>query len=171
MAWRLRQADREERRRASVFVAAFVCGLSPMLLTVVASGVFPAFGGFVAAHFAVVYGPQYFMLLAIPVLAGYSVRVHHILDVKLVVRRAIQYVFATWTIRVMTLLPIAAFAFYAFINRRATVSDVTSSLRGEVFLATAVLALIALTQRERWLTSIDRQFFREQYDAHVVLSR
>jgi GAF domain-containing protein len=109
-------------------------------------------------------------LLTVPITTAYSVRVHRALDVRLVIRRAMQYILARYTLAAVAALPFVVFVAYVYAQRERRIEDLLqgSAAIGALFLS--LLGLLILRARRPALEALDRRFFREQHDAHRVLS-
>ena len=168
---RLARAEPEERRRARLFLIGFAIGLTPMLGTISVEASVPAYAAFVQSHRIAIYGVAYVLFISIPVTTSYFVSVNRVLDARLVLGQALRYVLATWSVRLMALLPLAGLAAFVFAHRREAVGDVLSGTQGVRLIVLAALGAMLLAFRERWLNAVDRRFFREQYDSRLILTR
>jgi hypothetical protein len=169
--WRIRAAPVQERRRVSLFLAGFWIGSGPMLLTIVLGALIPEvrdwldeesnrwFSSYVLRPF----------LLTIPVTTAYSVLVYHVLDVKLVVRRAIRYALARYAVLAATAIPFIGLILYLYGRRDQTISELLSGFRPILLIAATVFGLAVFRLRKKVLALIDRHFFREQYDSRQIL--
>src|SRR5262245_65294049 len=89
----------------------FVGGLSivslPMMVEVILEVLFPAFKAWMNIPPARQWGGVilYPFLLSVPATTTYSVLVNRVLDVKLIVRQALQYALARYSVLTMTALP------------------------------------------------------------------
>ncbi len=169
--WKARAARRVERRRVGLFLTALAVGIGPITIEIAMEALIPGYYEFVttpAVHF-------YYSLVLYPLIIfepfgiAYAVLVHRVLDIKLLIRRAVQYALARDTVLVLAAAPFAGLAWYIYTQRHQTVSDLLSG-RGLLISAVALLALVLLRLRRRMLDAIDRGFFHEQYDARRVLT-
>jgi len=172
IAWKARRAEADERRRARLFVAAFVLGLGPLFLEVVLETLIPAYARFIRRPAGLLIGGLIFypLLLSIPLTTAYSVTVHRVLDVRLIVRRALQYLLARYVVMALAALPFAGLLVHLYRHRSEPVGELLTGAGGLFFMATTALGLLAFRTRGRLLAAIDRRFFREQYDARRILS-
>lgn len=171
IAWKARRAEAAERRRAGLFVAAFILGLGPIFLEVVLEALIPPYARWIRRPAGLLIGGLVFypLLLSIPLTTAYSVTVHRVLDVRLIVRRALQYLLARYVIMVLAALPFAGLLIHLYRHRTEPVGELLAGAGGIFFLSGAALGLVALRMRGRLLPAIDRRFFREQYDARRIL--
>jgi eukaryotic-like serine/threonine-protein kinase len=171
IAWKARRAEAAERRRASLFVAAFILGLGPIFLEVVLEALIPPYARWIRRPAGLLIGGLFFypLLLSIPLTTAYSVTVHRVLDVRLIVRRALQYLLARYVVIVLAALPFVGLLIHLYRHRNEPVGELLTGPGGIFFLSTAALGLVALRMRGQLLPAIDRRFFREQYDARRIL--
>ena len=160
-----------EGRRVRLFCAALILGWGPVSLQILLESTIPAYYAFLerpAVEFAyslVIYPT----LLAIPVGTTYSVLVDHVLGVRLVVRKALRYALARYSVMFLVALPVLWLGWYGYANRHLTIAEILRS-RGPVILVATAAAVLLLRTRRRLLQAIDRRFFRDQYTAHEALN-
>jgi Protein kinase domain len=171
--WKARSAQLQERRRVQLFVASLAIGLGPLIGQLVLEILIPPFRtlmnlpenrrlfGFVVYPF----------LLSIPFTATYAVLVHRVLNIELIIRRAIQYLLARYTVLFASIVPFAGLAIYIYQRRQQTITELFSGTRIFGFAAAAVASIVLLALRKKILTAIDRFFFREHYDARQILAQ
>lgn len=166
MPLRDRHASRTEQRRVRVLLFGFAIGASPIVLFSLldAVGLMENRALFVASTWVV-----YPSLIAVPFLTAYSVLVDRALDVRLLVRRAMQYALARYTLIGATALPAALIVVFVFVNRGTSVADLFSGGEAIVLVLLALTAGVTLRVRDRLVAALDRRFFREQYDARRIL--
>ncbi len=166
-----RAAAKSEKRRVGIFLTALTIGPIMIALEIALQDRVTGYrvvaenSSFAAAHAILIY----VLLLSVPFGAAYAVLVHHVLDVKLVVRQALQYAFARYAVIAATTLPFIIFGAYLYRHRSDTVSELVSASPPVVLLVATVPGLLALKFRRRLLDAVDRRFFREQYDARRTL--
>lgn len=166
LAIRARFAAGEERRRVQLFTAGLVLGLAPLFLQIVfdiaAKSPEPPDETWVGILFA--------FFLSAPVATAYAVVVHHVLNVQLVARRALQYALARYSAIGLATVPLLALVFYLHQHKEESLAEIFSGNHVLLLGTASVLGLSALRYRRRLLDSIDRRFFREQYDARQILT-
>jgi len=106
--------------------------------------------------------------LALPSSFAYAVLRHRLFDVSFILRRSLQYALARGVLA--STVPVAASAFLAdlYLNRDIAFEGMLRT-RGWVYAGLAGLALVARARRQHWLEQLDRRFFRERYDAQILL--
>jgi protein kinase-like protein len=166
-----RAARVDEQRRARLFVAGLIAGFVPMAVDVLLEFMIPAFGAWmdrpdVRPWAGLVVYP---LLLSVPLTTSYAVAVDQVLSVRLVVRQAIRYALTRATIVGMLGVPFAVLLVYLYTHRSEPVSAFLQGSRPAALGLIAAGAAALLFARRRLLTAVDRRFFREQYDAHLIL--
>lgn len=166
----IRTAPRSDRNRVALFVAGIVVGSIPLFVVVLAKGVSPSLRSWLDAPTQewINYGVR-LATLTIPVTTAYSVLVNHVLDVRLVVRQALQYALARSAVMAATAIPFAAFVFYVYRNREETIAELLSGAGPLVLIVATVAGLVMVQMRQSVLAAVDRRFFREHYDARRIL--
>jgi hypothetical protein len=110
----------EDRYRATMFVSGLVAGVAPFTVEVLAEEMIPAYK--VWAHQPAVepwVGAVIFGALAIvPFITTYSVLFDRVVEVRVVLRAALQYVLARYTLLGATLVPFVALGLYLFQHRQ-----------------------------------------------------
>ena len=168
-----RAAGITDRRRSQLFVWALVLGTGPILAQVVLESAIPAYGTFMNQHASRMWSGA----ILYPVLwtglatAAYAVYAGEVLSVRLVIRRAIRYALARGTIVGLMAIPFAAVFWIVYQERDQPLAALLGGQRQLVLLALVSLGLILLRVRRPLLDSLDRRFFREQYDARRILGR
>lgn len=168
---RARRASPDERRRVRVLLAGLVLGFGPALTVVLLLAV-PAVDQFLAQDAALraVGVVIYPALLSIPLTTAYAVLAHQALDVRLVVRRALQYALARSTLLGVVALPFAVLVVLVYTRRDERVGDLVSGSTGVLLAGVLAVGAAALYLRTPLMELLDRSFFREQYDGRVVLA-
>ncbi|HEX6617081.1 MAG TPA: serine/threonine-protein kinase [Gemmatimonadales bacterium] len=165
-----RAAD-DERRRVRLLLFGLVAGSAPMLSAVVVMSFWPAADAVLSrpAVFRWLEVLVYTGTLSIPIVTAYAVLVQHALDVRLVVRKAVQYALARYTAIAAAVAPLVILAVLLFTHRHQSLAGLMSGPAGLLLTAVAVLGFAMLGFRRRILAGIDRRFFREHYDAAQTL--
>lgn len=172
MIARTGNALEDERRRVRLFVAGWILGSLPTVLEIILEATVPAVAGYVAvpAHSRVVGYVLSGFLLLIPLTTAYAVVVDRVFDVGFIVRRAIQYALARYTVLGLLAVPVALLVAYLYNNRLRPIGEIFLSTSVSTWSLTAAAADL-LWVRRPLLASIDRRFFREHYDTQQVLTQ
>jgi hypothetical protein len=170
--WQTRSASIEERRRFRLFLLGLALGCGPLLLSLLLKAISPAFRELIETPHGrwvttFVLRP---LLITVPISTAYAVLVHRVLNVRTVVRRAIRYALARYSLLLASAVPFALLLFYLFVHRREPLAELVA---GRLLALSSLLALglVTLRSRQRLLLAIDKRFFREQYDAERILTR
>ena len=173
LLWRVWTAEAAERHRALIFAGALIGGSLPLVLQVILEAI-PGYYAFVHGQPAVelLVGFVVFGALAtIPFVTAYSVLFDRVVELRVVLRAALQYALARYTILFAALVPLGAFALILFRHRAEPMTTLLVGPRPVILGVMAVVALAALRGRQTWLDALDRRFFREDYDARQLLNR
>jgi hypothetical protein len=168
--WKATRADARERRRYRLFVTGLAVGFLPIAAQVFAEATSPAYAAFtsVPPRRLLVGLVLYPLLLSIPVTTAYAVVVHRVMDVKLLVRRAVQYALARFTIVALAAAPAVLLLVSLVRNRDQTIGALFTTSAASTLVPLAVL-LAVLAVRRPLLERIDRMFFREAVDTRTLL--
>ncbi len=165
--WRLKEPN--DRRRIQWAVYGTLVGIAPFAVLTAVEVVFGAYRGVLAAN------PTYQLLtffseityIAIPVTLGYTIVRHRLFDVKVIVRRGVQYALAKRALTALVVVPLAWLVLMALLNTDMTIRELF--LTNPLSVALGIFAALALrfqTPLQQW---IDRRFFRDQYDRERLL--
>jgi hypothetical protein len=154
-------APEGERRRVRLFLLGLVGGVLPMVVQVLLESLFPAYDQFanITSRAPAVDAVLYGLLLATPIVTTYSVIVHHVLDVRTILRVALRYVLARYTVALATAVPFIVLVMQLYGERHRSLADLFQGTRGAWLAAAAAAGLAALTLRQRMLRALDRRFF------------
>ncbi|MCL4811503.1 MAG: SpoIIE family protein phosphatase [Vicinamibacteraceae bacterium] len=160
----------EARRKARLIAWSFVLGLSPWLLVQGA--------GLVVGHGAMAFpfwlwAVPALMLMLLPLVFGYVVVKHRVLELSVLVKRSARYIFVQRGFVLLTLaLSIAVMALVATFSARLLPRLTNAAVPSGVVVG-ALFALVMIRTGSRLSRRveqrIDRAFFREAYDARRVL--
>ena len=165
---RLKEAN--ERRRLRLLLIGGAAAVLPGLVRLVMMGLLPR------APVTVYIMNEFLPNIAIagifvlfPVCFAYSILRHRLLDIRVIVRRGLQYTLARGTL--ISLAPALAvvLALDLTFNRQQTITDIFRS-RGWAYATVLVLVLTAGRWRKPLMEKLDRRFFREQYDSRLILA-
>ncbi len=172
MVWKARAARTEEKDRFRIFILGITLGRLPAVGYVFLAGAVPGFhSGLVERGWNTwIETTLQLTILAVPVVTAYSVLVHRVLNIRALVRSAIQYGLARGAVFLVGLSPLLLVAVYAF-SRRGERLEALFSGYGPIFIAVALLAS-SFTWRARAYAqnSLDRLFLREGIRPHEVVA-
>jgi hypothetical protein len=162
-----------ERHRAATFVIGLLAGSVPFVIEVVAEELVPAYkqwahGPGVEPVIAVlIFGALAF----VPFVTAYSVLFDRVVEVRVALRTAAQYVLARYTVGILAVVPIAALVLYLFAHREERIASLATGGRPMLLGAFAAAGLVTFRLRTRWLHALDKRYFRESYDARDIVTR
>jgi tRNA A-37 threonylcarbamoyl transferase component Bud32 len=165
-----RLTDANERRRVRIVVVGAVAGLLPGMVAVafyrlrtdadVAASIF--------ASPTTALGT--ISLLLFPASFAYAILRHRVFDLKLIIRLGVRYAIARGAL--LSVVPLLALLLVVDVVRRGNAPlAVTFERRAWVYAVIAGLGVAAHLRRRQWFESLDRRFFREQYNTHRLLRR
>jgi hypothetical protein len=99
---------------------------------------------------------------------GYTVVRHRLFNVRVLVRRSLQYALARGTLLALMSLPVIALAGFLWMHRGDSLATLLTGTPAIYILLILPLVLV-IRYRKRLLEALDRRFFREQYDARHLL--
>ncbi|HEX4808936.1 MAG TPA: protein kinase [Bryobacteraceae bacterium] len=106
--------------------------------------------------------------VAFPLCFAYAILRHRLFDIRVIIRQGIRYAAAKQLLLLAAPAIIAVFLADIYTHRDRRVDEIVQE-RGWIYAGLAGLAVLAHLRRERWLRSLDRHFFREQYNAQDIL--
>jgi hypothetical protein len=164
-----RRAAFNERRRLTWVVTGIAVGNLPMLTHIILVAAIPGYAVFAEEpETSRALGIILTMFtLVIPMATTYAVVEEHALDVSFVVRRAVQYALAKYTVIAAIAGVVIAVAAIAYGKRSRPLAEIIAG--SPLVVALTVLLVSLLLARRALLSAIDRRFFRDQYDARQIL--
>jgi hypothetical protein len=157
-----------EKRRARVFVAG-LAAMAPLLIYILIDAAADALKRPVEIPYPA-YIVLFILFCSVPFTTSYAVVVYHVLNVRLIARKALQYALARYSALGLAVVPLGALVFYVFEYREKKIGEIFSGPRLPLLVAAVIVGGAALRYRRTLLDSIDRHFFREQYDARQTLT-
>ena len=167
---KLRAANTGERRRLGWVVGGILAGSFPMLVHVLLVTAVPRYEAWAAdaGHSRALGIVLTAFSLVIPAAAAYAVLVVQMLEVRFLIRRAVQYALARYTVLGLMLALAAGVVAVGYRNRDRPLAEL---LGASPWSAVALgLAVVVLLYRRLLRDAIDRRFFREHYDARRILA-
>jgi eukaryotic-like serine/threonine-protein kinase len=173
LVWNYRRlTDLNERRRVRVLlvgIAAAGVGLLYFVAPIVIADRGPGSGLlFLSA------GPTFviagLLVVALPCCFAYAIIAQRLFDIRIIIRQGLQYAFARRSILLVVPALAAGLVVDLVVHADRPLIDIIQA-RGWAYGALAGLAAVAYRNRDGWMTSLDRRFFRERYDAHQILRR
>src|SRR5262245_53506278 len=162
-----RLPDPGSRRRVRWVMASMITTLGPVGIPIVSRTT--GWIGETAENF---WSPlTWLAALAIPAAVATAVWKEQLIDVRVIVCRGLQYLFARAALRALLILPIVLLVLSIVRNPDRTVAQMLT--QGAGWLNIVWIAAIggALQSRQRLQIALDRRFFREAYEQEQVLAR
>jgi hypothetical protein len=166
---KLRESGADDRRRFSWLLAGLGLGFAPIMLEVFLASLWPAYPELARPYLALRGLVIISALTLVPTAAAYAALVQRTLDLRLVVRAAVQYVLARSVVRALAAAPVLMMAMVLFRNRERSIVAVLSGRQGGMLVALSIAGFAAAFWRRRLLHWLDTRFFREQVDARQTL--
>jgi hypothetical protein len=169
--WKARLATVTERRRFTVFLLGLLVGFLPIAIEVLLEAASARYREFMSSPWRRAVGAfvLYPLLLSIPFTTAYSVRVNRVLDVRLVIRRTVQYALARGTLLFVAAVPVVALVVSSVSHRSEPLGALLTGKGTISVLVTLSLTLLALGARRPLLHALDKRFFVDQLDGRKLL--
>ena len=101
-------------------------------------------------------------------LYAYAVVRHRMYNVRFLVRRSLQYALARSTLLIVMSLPVVGLAWFLWAHRGESLAELLTGTPA-VYVLLILPLILVIRYRRKLLESLDRRFFREQYDARQLL--
>ena len=147
--------DRGSRRRSRWVMASLITACGPVGITFASETTVWVS----RATWELVYPLTFLAMLAIPASIATAVWKEQLFDVRVVVRRGLQYLLARAALRTLLALPIALLVFSIVSNPNRTVAEILTQGSGWVNLLLIGAIAATLQSRQRLQASLDRRFF------------
>lgn len=172
MILRARRARTEEKQRVTLFVASLVVGSIPAAIIVVVAPMSPAVHDLFVGPDAVTWAVPVTRLFVsfVPIAAAYTVLAERVLSVRILLRYALRYSLARTTIFAVSAIPVVWLLTYLYDARDERLSDLVTGRRALWLLVIGGAVFATLRLRITALRALDRLFFRDQYEAHRILT-
>ena len=163
-----RLTDPNDRRRLRVLLVGGGASVFPGIARFIVAGFAPGSGlnSFLWSKLPDVFIAVVFLLF--PISFAYSILRHRLLDIRVMIRRGMQYALARGVL--ISLLPALAgiFVLDAVLNTQVPLAHVILN-HGWIYAFLGILVLVISWRRKSWQEALDRRFFRERYNAQQLL--
>jgi eukaryotic-like serine/threonine-protein kinase len=162
-----RQPDPDSRRRIRLVVAALMTALIPFAAVTFAYRIAGVLGEATYRNYAgsIAWAP----MILIPASLVTAVWKEQLFDIRVIVRRGLQYLFARTALRALLAVPIVLLGLSIVLHPDRTVAQILTQGAGWLNIVWIGAIAAALPARQRLQTSLDRRFFREAYQQEQVL--
>jgi GAF domain-containing protein len=162
-----RLPDPDSRRRIRLVVAGLLTALIPFatvtfayrIAGVISDAAYHSYAGQIA----------WLPMICIPISLAAAVWKEQLFDIRVIVRRGLQYLLARTALRALLALPIALLVFSMILHPDRTVGQTLMQGAGWLNMVWIIAIAAALPSRQRLQMSLDRRFFREAYHQEQVL--
>ncbi len=160
-----RERGKDARRRLRILIFGLFNSILPLLilifLAVAMKKNFDEINSYLAAIILLA-------LLLFPLALAYVIIVDRAMDVRLVVRQGLQYAFAKNGVVILRIATFVIFGFAGF----SFAQKLNGNIPGLVLLSAALLGVVLLINlsMKKLAKWVDKRFFREAYNAEVVLT-
>ncbi|HYC61138.1 MAG TPA: protein kinase [Thermoanaerobaculia bacterium] len=158
-----RMKDANARRRLQLIFLSLLPGSAAFVLSYVVSIL--RLGPQWDAAMRLLHNPA---IIAGSAIFAYAVVRHRLFNVRVLVRRSLQYALARSTLLVLMSLPVIGLAGFLWIHRGDSLATLLTGTPA-IYVLLILPLLMVIRYRKRLLEALDRRFFREQYDARHLL--
>jgi tRNA A-37 threonylcarbamoyl transferase component Bud32 len=156
-----RAGDATERRRVQTLLTGAAAGALGLLLLA------PAFA-WPRLSSAALLATGGVIFAIMPLTFAYATLRHKLFDLRVIVRLGLQYALARGLVLALVPLAVAALVVDVLLHGDQSLRSVLAD-RGWTYGVIAAGTVLAYSQREGWMTALDRRFFRERYAAQQIL--
>lgn len=160
LVWKLRFETIEARQRGAVFILALAAGITPMLVTVIATPFVPALRD--PSLRAVIGWVLYGALISVIPSTAYAVVVKRVMDVHLILRRTSQHALARYAIWLVSVGPLTYMFLDLYLHRGRKEFDLSE--QPVLLFLLPLFGFGVLMFRERLLRGVDGWFLRGAVD-------
>lgn len=160
----------DQKRRIRWIVYGSALGTLPLALVFTSIFLLSSFGYghlFSSGSSNIYFLPSSILLIIIPLSWGYAIVKHRLFDIKVVIRRGLQYLLAKNGLRLVMSIPFIYFIVRIVLNPNQTIAQIFLSNYVSIFATLAIAG--SFKYRQRLADWIDHKFFREEYDSERIL--
>ncbi|MCP4902309.1 MAG: serine/threonine protein kinase [bacterium] len=169
---RSRHADEDERRRVRFFVFAFAVGVLPLFIAVLAEVLIPPWAEVMRVPRNRVIGSfiVYGFLFTVPLTIAYGAVARRVLGIRVVIHRAARAALTRWALWLVCVAPWAATAVLAWRDRHLALAELFGSTEVIVLLSAGAIGLLAVVNRNRLLTGVDRVLLGRKLEPGIAMT-
>jgi len=173
IAWRGRSATGQEAARVRLFLFILALCVLPIVVEVLAEGLVPSFAQLMKTPAGQRWGAVlvYTPFFVLPFATAYAVAVDNVLEVRVVIQRALRYLLARWIVMWGAAIPLAVLLIYMVQHSSRPLGDVMADPMARVLTWAGALALVLLMFRRPALRALDRWILPGIDDASAILAQ
>lgn len=168
---KIRLATGLEGRRVAAFLVGVVIGLAPLVLLSLGAILLPGVEAWIDRHEAATDAVVHAGLFSLPVTTAGAVAAGRVLGLRLLARRALSYLLARTTLRLLVVLPATLLAGLMYVERDRPLAEVLASPLGSGMLRLAGASALLSVFHGALRRGLDRLFARGEGDRGASLSR
>ena len=173
IAWRGRSATGQEAARVRLFLFILAFCVLPIVVEVLAEGLVPSFARLMRTPAGqwwgavVVYTPFFILPLA----TAYAVAVDNVLEVRVVIQRALRYLLARWLLMWGAAVPLALLLIYMMRQSSRPLGEVMADPMARALTWAGAFALVLLVFRRYAVRALDRWILPGIDESSVILAQ
>ena len=173
IAWRGRSATGQEAARVRLFLFFLAFCVLPIVVEVLAEGLVPSFARLMKTPGGQWWGGVlvYTPFFVLPFATAYAVAVDNVLEVRVVIQRALRYLLARWIVMWGAAVPLALLVIYMVRQSSRPLGDVMADPMARALIWAGALALVLLIFRRHVLRALDRWILPGIDDASAILAQ
>ena len=158
IAWRGRSATGQEAARVRLFLFSLVLCLLPLVIGVLAEGLSPSFARLRQSPAGQFWGAilVYTPIFILPFATAYAIAVDNVLEVRVVIQRALRYLLARWLLMWGAALPLALLLIYMMRQSARPLDEVMADPMARALTWAGAFALVLLVFRRYAVRALDR---------------
>ena len=173
IAWRGRSATGQEAARVRLFLFILAFCVLPIVVEVLTEGLVPSFARLMKTPAGqwwgavVVYTPFFILPLA----TAYAVAVDNVLEVRVVIQRALRYLLARWLLMWGAAVPLALLLIYMMRQSSRPLGEVMADPMARALTWAGAFALVLLVFRRHAVRALDRWILPGIDEPAVILAQ
>ena len=173
IAWRGRSATGQEAARVRLFLFILAFCVLPIVVEVLAEGLVPSFARLMRSR-PVNCGGRCFVytpFFILPLATAYAVAVDNVLEVRVVIQRALRYLLARWLLMWGAAVPLALLLIYMMRQSARPLGEVMADPMARALTWAGAFALVLLVFRRHAVRALDRWILPGIDEPAVILAQ
>jgi hypothetical protein len=173
IAWRGRSATGQEAARVRLFLFSLVLCFLPLVIGVLAEGLSPAFARLSQSPAGQFWGSilVYTPIFVLPFATAYAIAVDNVLEVRVVIQRALRYLLARWLLMWGAAVPLALLLIYMMRQSARPLDEVMADPMARALTWAGASALVLLVFRRYAVRALDRWILPGIDEPAVILAQ